>query len=64
MLTARPARLLGREDHALAVGNPADLVVFEAASPEAAIRTVAPAIMGFKRGRRSFTRPAVSLHRP
>ncbi len=64
MLTARPARLLGREDHALAVGNPADLVVFEAASPEAAIRTVAPAIMGFKRGRRTFTRPAVSLHRP
>ena len=64
MLTTSPARLLGREDHALAVGNPADLVVFEAASPEAAIRTVAPAIMGFKRGRRSFTRPAVSLHRP
>ncbi len=64
MLTARPARLLGREDHALAVGNPADLVVFEAASPEAAIRTVAPASMGFKRGRRTFTRPTMTLHRP
>jgi cytosine deaminase len=39
-------------------------VVVDAADPVAAIREVAPALMGFKRGRRSFTRAPVTLHRP
>ena len=64
MLTERPARLIGLEDYGIAVGNPADLVVWEATSPAQAIATVAPALMGFKRGRRTFTRAAVELNRP
>ena len=53
MLTQRPARLLGREDYGLAVGNWADLVVWDASSPEEAVACVAPALFGFKRGRRN-----------
>ena len=64
MLTWRPARLLGCEDYGIAVGNWADLVVWDATSPQEAVATVAPALFGFKRGRRSFTRTAAVLHRP
>ena len=64
MLTRRPARLIGREDYGIAVGNPADLVVWDATSPDEAIATVAPSLYGFKRGRRTFTRTVAELHRP
>jgi len=64
MLTRRPARLIGREDYGIAVGNPADLVVWDAAAADQVIATVAPALYGFKRGRRTFTRTPAALHRP
>jgi cytosine deaminase len=64
MFTTSSAKLMRRGDYGIAVGNPADLVVVDAADPVAAIREVAPALMGFKRGRRSFTRAPVTLHRP
>lgn len=64
MLSQRPARLLGREDYGVAVGATADLVVWDATTPAEAVATVAPALYGFKRGRRSFTRPLAELHRP
>lgn len=64
MLTSAPARLMGRKDHAIAPGNPADLVVLDAATPAEAIATIAPALYGFKRGRRTFTRAAPELNRP
>ncbi len=64
MLTHRPARLMGREDYGVAVGNPADLVVWEATSPAEAIATVAQPLYGFKRGRPTFTRAPAELHRP
>lgn len=64
MFTTASARLMRRRDYGIAVGNPADLVVVDAPDPVAAIREVAPVLMGFKRGRRSFTRGSVVLHKP
>jgi cytosine deaminase len=58
------AKLMRRRDYGIAVGNPADLAVIDAADPVAAIREIAPVLAGFKRGRRSFTRAPVVLHRP
>jgi cytosine/creatinine deaminase len=64
MLTERSARILRRQDYGIKVGNPADLVVFDATSPADAVARNAPPLWGFKRGRRTFTRPAAELHRP
>ena len=64
MLTTRPARLLGRAEHAIAVGHPADLVVLDAATPMDAIRRVTPVAMAFKHGHRTVTRAPATLHRP
>ena len=64
MLTRRSARLLRRDDYGIAVGNPADLVVWDATSAADAVATVAQPLYGFKRGRRTFTRSLAELHRP
>lgn len=64
MVSDRAARILRRTDYGIAVGNPADLVVWDARSPAGVIATVAQPLMGFKRGRRTFTREAAQLHRP
>jgi len=62
--TSNSAKLMRRADYGIAVGNPADLAVIDAPDPVAAIREIAPVLTGFKRGRRSFTRAPVMLHRP
>ena len=64
MLTDRPARILGRANYGIAVGNPADLVVWNAKTPAEVIATVAQPVMGFKRGRRLFKREIAELQRP
>ena len=64
MLTDRPARTLGLKDYGIAVGNPADLVVWNAKTPAEVVATVAQPLMGFKRGRRLFTREIATLSRP
>jgi cytosine/creatinine deaminase len=64
MVSSRPARILRRSDYGIAPGNPADLVVWNAGTPAEAIATVTQPAMGFKRGRRVFTREAPTLHRP
>ena len=64
MVTDRPAALMRVADYGIAVGNPADIVVLDCASPEAAVQTLAPPLCGFKRGRRTFTREPAVLHRP
>lgn len=64
MLTDRPARILRRADYGIAVGNPADLILWDAAAPEEVVATVALPLAGFKRGRRVFTRTRPELHRP
>ena len=52
------------DDYGIRVGNPADIVVLDCASPEAAVQTLAQPLFGFKRGRRTFTREPAILHRP
>lgn len=64
MITTRSARLLRLKDYGIAVGNRADLVVLDCATPEAAVAELAPPLMGFKAGRQTFDRPAAKLLRP
>jgi cytosine deaminase len=64
MLTTRSARLLNLADYGVAVGNPADLVVIDATSPEQAVAEITHPTAVFKRGRKTVTRRAVELHRP
>src|SRR5215472_1251639 len=49
MLTERSARLLNLSDYGLAVGNPADIVVIDAATPEQAIAEVRQPLAVYKR---------------
>lgn len=64
MTTTDAARLMRLPDDGIAVGNPADIVVLDAETPEMALRTVAPVLMAFKRGRRTVTRERARLHAP
>ena len=64
MTTASAARLARHSDYGVAVGAPADLVVLDAPDPVTALRTVAPVLMAYKRGRRTVTREPVRLHTP
>ena len=64
LVTAQPARLMNLPDYGIAVGNPADLVVLDASEPAMAVAEVAQPLLGFKRGRRSFSRAAPLLFPP
>ncbi|HEV2957572.1 MAG TPA: amidohydrolase family protein [Xanthobacteraceae bacterium] len=64
MLTERSARLLNLKDYGLAVGNPADIVIFDAQTPEQAIAEVRNPLAAFKRGRQTMTRQPAQLIRP
>jgi cytosine deaminase len=64
MLTDRSAKLMNLKDYGIAVGNPADIVVFDALTPEAAVAEVRPPLVAFKRGQLTVTRPRAMLHRP
>ena len=56
MLTDASARLLNLKDYGLAPGNPADLVVIDAETPEQAIAEIRPPLGVWKRGRRTVVR--------
>jgi cytosine deaminase len=64
MVTTGPAKLLNLDDYGVIVGNPADFVVVDAESRADAVSQIAPVLAGFKGGRKTFTRPAPTLHRP
>lgn len=64
MLTERSARLLNLGDYGLAVGNPADIVVIDAAAPEQAIAEIRQPLAVYKRGRRTVVRQQPELVRP
>ena len=64
MLTDRSARLMNLKDYGVAVGNPADIVVFDAVTPEEAIAEVRGPLVAFKHGVQTVTRPRAELHRP
>jgi cytosine deaminase len=63
MVTGSAARLMRLNDYGIKAGAPADLVCIDAPSPTDAVATLAQPLWGFKRGRKSFTRPRVELHR-
>jgi cytosine deaminase len=64
MVSRRSARLLRLSDYGLEVGKSADLVVLDASSPEQVVAELAVPLYGFKRGRMTFSREPVKLHRP
>ena len=64
MVTARPARLMRLTDYGLAVGNPADIVVLDCETPETSVQELATPLVGFKNGRRTFSRKPPELLRP
>jgi cytosine/creatinine deaminase len=64
MLTERSARLLNLRDYGLTVGNPADIVLFDAQTPEEAIAEIHNPLSAFKRGRQTMMRRPPELIRP
>ncbi len=64
MLTRRPACFLNLGDYGIAVGNPADIAIIDAETPEQAIAEVRPPLAVYKRGRRTVTRQRPELIRP
>jgi cytosine deaminase len=64
MITERAAQVMRLRDYGIAVGNTADLVVWDVATPADVIATCAVPLAGFKRGRQIFTRLLPTLHRP
>ncbi len=64
MITERSARLINARDYGLTPGCWADFVVLDCATSEAAVAELAPVLFAYKRGRRTLTRPAATLHRP
>ncbi|MGR9133085.1 amidohydrolase family protein [Rhizobium leguminosarum] len=61
MITAQAATLLGIKGYGIAIGSGADVVLFDAPSAADAVATIAPALIGWKKGRQSFLRPRPRL---
>jgi len=64
MLTERSAQLLNLRDYGLAIGNPADVVLFDAQTPEQVIAEIRNPLSAFKRGRQTMLRRPPQLIRP
>jgi cytosine deaminase len=62
MLTERSARLMNLTDYGIRVGNPADIVVVDAATPEQAVAEICLPLAVFKNGRRTVTHQRPELH--
>jgi len=64
MLSEHSARLLNLRDYGLEVGNPADIVIIDATTPEQAVAEIRPPLAVWKRGQRTVTRQPPELHFP
>jgi cytosine deaminase len=64
LVTTGPARLMNLDDYGIAVGNPADFIVLDNVDKAMTVAELSQPLTGFKRGRRSFIRPAAMLCRP
>src|SRR3984893_13999820 len=64
MLTTRSARVLNHGDYGLEVGNPADIAVIDAVTPEQAVAEIRQPLTAFKRGRQTVIRHSPELVRP
>ena len=64
MVTSASARLLNATDYGIAVGLPADLVALDCETKLEAVCEIAQPLFGFKKGIRTFVRPAASVLKP
>jgi cytosine deaminase len=64
MLTARSAKVLNLKDYGFAIGNPADVVILDAQSPEQAVAEISRPVAAFKRGKQTVRWQAPELLRP
>jgi cytosine deaminase len=64
MLTDRSARLLNFKDYGFAVGNPADVVIINARTPEQAVAEIAQPLAAFKNGKQTMMWNLPELLRP
>ncbi len=64
LVTTAPAKLMNLTDYGIAVGNPADIVVLDCTDEAAAVAELASPLIGFKRGRMTFERPAPTINWP
>lgn len=64
MVTTQPARLMNLDDYGIDIGNPADIVVLDCMSREAAVAELPQPLLAMKRGRMSFSRPPATINRP
>jgi cytosine deaminase len=64
MLTDRSAHLLNYTDYGFAVGNPADVVILNAQTPEQAVAEIAQPLAAFKNGRQTMRWNLPELMRP
>jgi cytosine deaminase len=64
MLTERSARLLNLTDYGLAVGNPADIVIIDAPSPEQAVAEIRQPLAVYRHGRQTVIRHPPKLVQP
>ena len=64
MLTNRSAAVLNYRDYGFIVGNPADIVIFNAQMPEQAVAEIAQPLAAFKNGRQTMAWSRPELLRP
>ncbi len=64
LVTNAPAKLMNLPDYGIALGNPADIVVLDCSNAAAAVAELASPLLGFKRGRLTFERPAATINWP
>jgi cytosine/creatinine deaminase len=64
MVTRAPAALMNLADYGIVVGNPADIVVLDAQDGAACVAELAQPLLGWKAGRRTFSRGPPVIHRP
>jgi cytosine/creatinine deaminase len=64
MLTARSASVLNYRDYGFAPGNPGDVVIFDAQTPEQAVAEIVRPVAAFKNGRQTVRWHAPDLLRP
>ena len=60
----RSARLLNLKDYGFAVGNPADIVIIDAHSPQQAIAEISQPVAAFKNGKQTVSWQPPELLRP
>ncbi|MFV0368332.1 MAG: amidohydrolase family protein [Hyphomicrobiaceae bacterium] len=61
LVTSQSARLMNLADYGVRVGNPADIIVLDAADEVTAVSELSQPLFGLKAGRKHFERPRPSI---